>query len=83
MFYLGPMHNGRYFVDGIFKLIFLYENSSIFIQISLKFVTIGPMNIMRILVRIMARHRSGDKQLFEPWVIQVTDAYMRHSASEG
>ena len=35
------------------------------IEISLKFVPKGPINIMPALVQITARHRPGDKPLFE------------------
>ena len=36
--------NGRRFADDIFKCIFLNENISILIKISLKFVPKGPIN---------------------------------------
>ena len=51
--------------DDIFKCIFLNENDSIPIQISLKFVTDGPINSNPALVYIMAWCRIGDKPLSE------------------
>ena len=49
-----------------------------FINISLKYVSDGPINNMPASVQIMAWRRPGDKQLSEP---MITDAYVRHSAS--
>ena len=43
---LRPRQNGRYFLDNIFKCIFLNENVSIVIKISLK----GPINNIPALV---------------------------------
>ena len=78
---LRPRQNGRHFADDIFKCIFLNENVSIAIKISLKFVPKGPINNIPSLVQIMAWRRPGDKPLSEPNDGQFTDAYMRHSAS--
>ena len=63
---LRPRQNGRHFADDIFKCIFLNENVSISIKISLKFVPKGPVNNIPALVQIMAWRRPGDKPLSEP-----------------
>ena len=60
--------NGRYFVDDIFKCIFLNENVWIPIKISLKFVHKGPINNIPSLVQIMAWCRPGAKPLSEQMV---------------
>ena len=69
---LRPRKNGR---------IFLNENVSIAIKISLKFVPKGPINNILALVQIMAWRWSGDKPLSEPMMTSFADAYMRRSAS--
>ena len=61
--------NGRHFPDDNFKWIFLNENISISINISLKFVPKGPMNNIPTLVQIMAWRRPGDKPLYEPMMV--------------
>ena len=58
-----PKQNGVYFVDDIFKLIFLNENVWISIPSSPKFVTEGPFNNIPALVEIIAWCRPGDKPL--------------------
>ena len=58
---LRPSQNGRHFADDIFKCIFLNENVSIAIKISLKFVFKGPINNIPALVQIMDWRRPGDK----------------------
>ena len=58
--------NGRHFPDDIFKSIFLNENVSISIEISLMFIPKGLINDIPALVRIMAWRRPGDKPLSEP-----------------
>ena len=63
--------------DNIFKCIFLNENVSILIQISLKFVPKGPIDNKSALFQGMAWRRTGDKPLPEA-MTQFTDAYMRH-----
>ena len=57
------------------------ENVRISIRFSLKFVLNGPINNIPTLIQIMARRRPGNKPFI--WAIdgQITDAYMRHSAS--
>ena len=68
---LGPRQNGRHFADDIFKYIFLNENISIAIEISLKFVLKGPINNIPALVQIMAWCRPGDKPLSEPLMVSL------------
>ena len=60
--------NGHHFADDIFKRIYLNENISISINISLKFIPYGPIDNISALVHIMAWHRPGDKPLSEPTV---------------
>ena len=50
---------------------FFYENVSISIKISLKFVPKGPNNKVPALVQIMAWRRPGDKPLSEPMMIRL------------
>ena len=64
--------------DDIFKRIFLNENVSILIQISLKFVPKGSIDKNSALIQVMAWRRTGDKPLPEAMMTQFTDAYMRH-----
>ena len=68
---LRPRQNGRRFTDDIFKCIFLNENVSIAIEISLKFVPKGPINNIPALVQIMAWRRPGDKPLSEPMMVSL------------
>ena len=49
-YYIEAETNGRHFPDDIFKCIFLNENVSISIKISLKFVPKGPFNNITALV---------------------------------
>ena len=62
---------GRRFAGDTFKRIFLNENVTISIKISLKFVPNGPINNNPALVQIMAWLRSGDKLLFEAMMISL------------
>ena len=66
---LRPRQNGRRFADDTFKRIFLNENVTTSIKISLKFVPKGPINNNPALVQIMAWRRSGDKPLSEPMMV--------------
>ena len=59
-------HVGKHFADTIFKCIFLNEIFCIFIRISLKYVSIGPVINIAALVQMMAWHQTGDKPLSEP-----------------
>ena len=63
--------NGCHFTDDIFKCIFLNENVSIAIKISLKFVPKGPINNIPALVQIMAWRHPGDKSLSEPMMVSL------------
>ena len=66
--------------DDIFECIFLNENVWISINISLKFVPKGPINIPA-LVEIMAWCHPGNKPSFEAMLVCITDTYMHYSAS--
>ena len=68
---LKPRPNRRHFADDIFKCIFLNENASIAIKISLKFVPKGPINNTPALVQIMAWRRPGDRPLSEPMMVSL------------
>ena len=62
---LRPRQNGRRFADDIFKCIFMNENVSFPIKISLKFVPKGLINNIPSLFQIMAWRRPGNKPLSE------------------
>ena len=64
--------------DDIFGWIFLDENDRIPIQISLKFVSMSPIDNKPAYLQVMAWRRTGDKPLPETMLTQFTDAYMRH-----
>ena len=68
---LRPRQNGRHFPDNTFKYIFLNENVTISLKISLKFVPKGPINNISALVQIMAWRCSGDKPLSEPMMVSL------------
>ena len=68
---LRPRPNRRHFADDIFKCIFLNENVSVAIKISLKFVPKGPISNIPALVRIMAWRCPGDKPLSEPMMVSL------------
>ena len=68
---LRPRPNGRHFADDIFKCIFFNENVWISINISLKFVSMGPINNFLALVQVMAWRRPGDKPLSKPMMISL------------
>ena len=68
---LRPRQNGRHFPDDIFKWIFLNQNIWISINISLKFVPMGPINNIPALVQIMAWRCPGDKPLSEPMMVSL------------
>ena len=68
---LRPRQNGRHFPDAIFKWIFLNENVSISIDISLEFVTRGPINNIPTLVQVMAWRRP----LSEPMMLEYRRIY--------
>ena len=79
--YIEAETNSGYFPDVIFTWIFLIENVWIWIEFTLKFIHNGLINNILALVKIMAWRGIGDKPLSEPMMDQVSDAYMRHSAS--
>ena len=54
--------NGHHFPDDISKWIFLNENLWTAIEISLKFVSKGPIDNIPALVQIMTWHQPGNKQ---------------------
>ena len=64
--------------DDILKCILLNLNDRIPLQISLKFVSRGPIDNKPALAQVMAWHRIGDKPLSELMMIRFTDANMRH-----
>ena len=64
--------------DDNFGCIFLNENERIPMQISLKFVSKGPINNTPAVVQKMALCPTGDKPLPETILTQFTHAYMRH-----
>ena len=68
---LRPRQNGRHFADNIFKCIFLNQNTSISVNISLKLVPEGRINNIPALVQIMAWCWQGDKPLSEPMMISL------------
>ena len=68
---LRPRQNGRHFADDTFKSIFLNENVSISIKVSLRFVPNGPINNIPALVQKMACRRPGDKPLSEPMMVRL------------
>ena len=66
-----PRHNGSHFPDDIFKCIFVNENISISINISLKFVPKSSINNIPASVQIMARRRPGHKPLSESMMVNL------------
>ena len=73
-----PGQNGVYFADDIFKSILLYENVTISIQFSLKFVPKHQIGNKSALSQVMACLLFGAKPLPKPLLSQFTNAYMRH-----
>ena len=68
---LRPRQDGCQFPDDILKCIFLNENISILIEISLKFIPKGPINNVQALVQILAWCQLGDKPLSETMVVSL------------
>ena len=68
---LRQRQNGRHIANDIFKCIFLNENTSISINISLKFVPEGQINNIPALVQIMAWRRLGAMPLSEPIMVSL------------
>ena len=73
-----PGQNGCYFAADIFKRIFMNEKFCISIQISLRFVQMGPIDNKSALVQVMAWCRTAAKPLSEPMPTQFNNAYMWH-----
>ena len=69
--------------DAIFNRIVLNENVWISIKVSLKFVSKGPIDIDRALVKVRVWRRTGDKPLPEPMLTKLIDAYVRHQGEMG
>ena len=68
---LRPRQNGPHFADDTFKYISLNENVIISVEVSLKLVPKGPINIIPALVQIMAWRRTSDKPLSEPMMVRL------------
>ena len=68
---LRPRQNRRHFADDVLKCIFVNENVSIPIVISLKFVPKGPIDNIPALVQIMAKRRPGDEPLSETMIVRL------------
>ena len=74
---LRQRQDGRHFAHNIF----LNENCSILIKISLKYVRKCPMDNNPAFVQKMAWGQTGDKPLSEPMMASFGDAYMHLLAS--
>ena len=61
-----PRQYSRHFAIDTFKRIFLNENATSWIKISLKFVPKGPITNIPALVQLMAWCHPGDTPLSEP-----------------
>ena len=68
---LRPRQNECYFTDDTFKCIFMNENVSILIKISLKFVPKVLINNIPALVQIMTSRWPGNKPLSEPMMVRL------------
>ena len=71
LFTLRPRQNGRHLPYDIFKCIFLNENASIALKISLNFVPKVRINNIPALVQIMVWRRPGNKPLSEPMMVNL------------
>ena len=65
-------------MEDIFKHIFMNEKFCILIQISLRFVSKGPIDKKSALVQVMTWRRTNGKPLPEPMLTQFTASYMWH-----
>ena len=70
-----PGQNGHPFTDDIFKCIFMNEKFCISIWFPRKILLKSPTGNKLILIKAMARRRTGDKPLPETMLTQFTDAY--------
>ena len=68
---LRPRQNGCHFADDTFMRIFLKENVTILIRISLKFVPKSPIDSIPALFQIMAWRRPGDKPFSEAMMVNL------------
>ena len=68
---MRPRENGPSFPDDMFQCIFMNENLSISIKISLKFVSTGPINNISALVQIMAWRYPCNEPLPEPMMVSL------------
>ena len=75
---LNLWQNEFHFTDNIFKVIFMYGNCYILIEIASKFVSTDPIISSPELVHIMAWCWTGNKPLSKPLTVQITDATMCH-----
>ena len=66
--HVGPMNLA---IGGHFQINFLEWKCMIFIKISLKSVSEGPINNIPASVQMMAWHRPGDEQLSEPMMVRL------------
>ena len=66
---LRPRKNGRHFPDDILKCIFLNENESIWLKVSLQLLLKGLVDNIPSFVQIMAWSLPDDKPLSEPMMI--------------
>ena len=64
--------------DNILKCIFFNDNGKIPIKLSLKLAPKSPIDNKPALVWVMAWHRTGNKPLPEPMMMQFTDVFMQH-----
>ena len=74
-----PRHDGRHFLDDIFKCIFVNKKICILIKLSLTVVRNGPINNIQALGQIKVCRLAGTKPLSEPMLV----VYWRIFASLG
>ena len=60
------IQNGRNFVGDNFQIIFVNRNCCFFIQMSLRYVSLGPLNNNKALLEILVWHQTANKPLSEP-----------------
>ena len=63
------------FVDGIFKCISLSKNHSILIEVSMKFLPMGPVDKKSILAYVMAWCWTDDKPLLQSTLTKMPTPY--------
>ena len=78
---LRPRQDARHFADDIFKCVFLNEDIWISINISLKFVPMGPINNISSIGSDNGLPPSRRQAIIWTNDDELADAYMRHSAS--